>query len=56
MRRIPSIRYPGHGINLGFQDAQVAGHSFCATSPAHIDCGDLALLQALTSGRARKKW
>ncbi len=42
----------GHGINLGFQDARVLGTMLC-DKPAHIDCGDLALLRGYE--RARKE-
>ncbi|MCM2289505.1 MAG: FAD-dependent monooxygenase, partial [Sulfuritalea sp.] len=42
----------GHGINLGFQDARVLGAMLC-DKPAHIDCGDLALLRGYE--RARKE-
>ena len=41
----------GHGINLGFQDAQALSSLLCE-KPAHIDCGDLSLLRAYE--RARK--
>jgi ubiquinone biosynthesis UbiH/UbiF/VisC/COQ6 family hydroxylase len=34
----------GHGINLGFQDAQALAH-LLAEKPDHIDCGDHALLR-----------
>jgi ubiquinone biosynthesis UbiH/UbiF/VisC/COQ6 family hydroxylase len=42
----------GHGINLGFQDAQTLANILCA-KPGHIDCGDLALLRRYA--RARKE-
>lgn len=42
----------GHGINLGFQDARVLAEVLCA-KPAHVDCGDLALLRRYE--RARKE-
>lgn len=42
----------GHGINLGFQDARVLAEVLCA-KPAHVDCGDLALLRRFE--RARKE-
>ena len=42
----------GHGINLGFQDAQVLAAVLCDT-PGHVDCGDLALLRSYE--RARKE-
>ena len=41
----------GHGINLGFQDAQALASLLC-DKPAHIDCGDLSLLRSYE--RARK--
>jgi 2-polyprenyl-6-methoxyphenol hydroxylase-like FAD-dependent oxidoreductase len=41
----------GHGINLGFQDAQVLASLLC-DKPAHVDCGDLSLLRSYE--RARK--
>jgi len=34
----------GHGINLGFQDAQVLATVLCDKA-GHVDCGDLALLR-----------
>lgn len=34
----------GHGINLGFQDAQTLAHVLL-TKPNHVACGDLALLR-----------
>jgi ubiquinone biosynthesis UbiH/UbiF/VisC/COQ6 family hydroxylase len=42
----------GHGINLGFQDAAVLAQTL-ANKPAHIDCGDFALLRRYE--RARKE-
>ena len=42
----------GHGINLGFRDAQVLAEVLC-DKPGHVDCGDLALLRAYE--RARKE-
>lgn len=42
----------GHGINLGFQDAQVLAAVLC-DKPGHVDCGDLALLRSYE--RARKE-
>lgn len=42
----------GHGINLGFQDAQVLAGVLC-DKPGHVDCGDLALLRSYE--RARKE-
>jgi ubiquinone biosynthesis UbiH/UbiF/VisC/COQ6 family hydroxylase len=42
----------GHGINLGFQDAQVLASVLC-DKPNHVDCGDLALLRSYE--RARKE-
>ena len=42
----------GHGINLGFRDAQVLAAVLCE-KPGHVDCGDLALLRAYE--RARKE-
>jgi len=42
----------GHGINLGFQDAQVLAAVLC-DKPGHVDCGDLALLRGYE--RARKE-
>lgn len=42
----------GHGVNLGFQDAQALAAVLCA-KPAHVDCGDLALLRGFE--RARKE-
>jgi len=42
----------GHGINLGFQDAQVLAAVLC-DKPGHVDCGELALLRAYE--RARKE-
>ena len=42
----------GHGINLGFQDAQVLAAVLC-DKPGHMDCGDLALLRGYE--RARKE-
>jgi len=42
----------GHGINLGFQDAQALADVLCA-KPAHVDCGDMSLLRAYE--RARKE-
>ncbi|MDK9705072.1 MAG: UbiH/UbiF family hydroxylase [Sulfuritalea sp.] len=42
----------GHGINLGFQDAQVLSALLC-DKPAHVDCGDLGLLRGYE--RARKE-
>ncbi len=42
----------GHGINLGFQDARVLAEVLAAR-PAHIDCGDFALLRGYE--RARKE-
>jgi ubiquinone biosynthesis UbiH/UbiF/VisC/COQ6 family hydroxylase len=42
----------GHGINLGFQDAQVLATVLC-DKPGHVDCGDLALLRGYE--RARKE-
>jgi ubiquinone biosynthesis UbiH/UbiF/VisC/COQ6 family hydroxylase len=42
----------GHGINLGFQDAQVLAAVLC-DKPGHVDCGDLALLRSYE--RTRKE-
>lgn len=42
----------GHGINLGFQDAQALAHLLCS-KPDHVDCGALAFLRAYE--RARKE-
>lgn len=42
----------GHGINLGFQDAQVLAAALC-DKPGHVDCGDLGLLRRYE--RARKE-
>ena len=42
----------GHGINLGFQDAQTLSAVLC-DKPGHVDCGDLALLRSYE--RARKE-
>jgi ubiquinone biosynthesis UbiH/UbiF/VisC/COQ6 family hydroxylase len=42
----------GHGINLGFQDAQVLATILC-DKPGPVDCGDLALLRRYE--RARKE-
>ena len=42
----------GHGINLGFGDAQALAGVLC-NKPGHIDCGDLALLRGYE--RARKE-
>ncbi|MCK9380723.1 MAG: UbiH/UbiF family hydroxylase [Sulfuritalea sp.] len=42
----------GHGINLGFQDAQVLAGVLC-DKPGHVDCGDLGLLRSYE--RARKE-
>jgi ubiquinone biosynthesis UbiH/UbiF/VisC/COQ6 family hydroxylase len=42
----------GHGINLGFQDAQVLANVLC-DKPGPVDCGDLALLRRYE--RARKE-
>ncbi len=42
----------GHGINLGFQDAQVLAAVLCG-KPGHVDCGDLGLLRRYE--RARKE-
>ncbi|MCX7166424.1 MAG: UbiH/UbiF family hydroxylase [Rhodocyclales bacterium] len=42
----------GHGINLGFQDAQALSGVLC-DKPGHVDCGDLALLRSYE--RARKE-
>ena len=42
----------GHGINLGFRDAQVLAAVLC-DKPGHVDCGDLALLRCYE--RARKE-
>jgi len=42
----------GHGINLGFQDAQVLAAVLC-DKPGHVDCGNLALLRGYE--RARKE-
>lgn len=42
----------GHGINLGFQDAQFLSGVLC-DKPGHVDCGDLALLRSYE--RARKE-
>ncbi len=42
----------GHGINLGFQDAQALAAVLC-DKPGHVDCGDLALLRSYE--RARKE-
>jgi 2-polyprenylphenol 6-hydroxylase len=40
----------GHGINLGYQDAAVLG-DLLRQRPAHIDCGDLALLRRYERAR-----
>lgn len=40
----------GHGINLGFQDAQALADVLTAR-PAHVDCGDLALLRRYERSR-----
>ncbi|MFZ2628795.1 MAG: UbiH/UbiF family hydroxylase [Rugosibacter sp.] len=40
----------GHGVNLGFQDAQALAAVLCA-KPAHVDCGDLALLRRFERSR-----
>lgn len=40
----------GHGINLGFQDAQVLA-DLIAAKPAHIDCGDHGLLRRYERSR-----
>lgn len=40
----------GHGINLGFQDASALGDLLRAR-PAHVDCGDLALLRRYERAR-----
>jgi ubiquinone biosynthesis UbiH/UbiF/VisC/COQ6 family hydroxylase len=42
----------GHGINLGFQDAQALAAELCR-KPGHVDCGDLGLLRSYE--RARKE-
>ncbi|MCF8179465.1 MAG: UbiH/UbiF family hydroxylase [Sulfuritalea sp.] len=42
----------GHGINLGFRDAQVLSSILC-DKPAYVDCGDLGLLRGYE--RARKE-
>jgi len=42
----------GHGINLGFQDAQVLAGVLC-DKPGQVDCGDFALLRRYE--RARKE-
>jgi ubiquinone biosynthesis UbiH/UbiF/VisC/COQ6 family hydroxylase len=42
----------GHGINLGFQDAQALAAVLCG-KPGHVDCGDLGLLRGYE--RARKE-
>jgi len=42
----------GHGINLGFQDAQALAAVLC-DKPGHVDCGDFGLLRAYE--RARKE-
>jgi 2-polyprenyl-6-methoxyphenol hydroxylase-like FAD-dependent oxidoreductase len=42
----------GHGINLGFQDAQVLANVLC-DKPGQVDCGDFALLRRYE--RARKE-
>ena len=42
----------GHGINLGYQDAQELAALLCA-KPGHIDCGDYVLLRRYE--RARKE-
>lgn len=42
----------GHGVNLGFQDAQVLAAVLCG-KPGHVDCGDLGLLRGYE--RARKE-
>ncbi len=42
----------GHGINLGFQDAQVLAKVLC-DKPGQVDCGDYALLRRYE--RARKE-
>jgi ubiquinone biosynthesis UbiH/UbiF/VisC/COQ6 family hydroxylase len=42
----------GHGINLGFQDAQVLARTL-TERPEHIDCGDLGWLRRYE--RARKE-
>lgn len=43
----------GHGINLGFQDAQVLGE-LLASCPAHIDCGDQGWLRRYERSRAEQ--
>lgn len=40
----------GHGINLGFQDAQALSAVLC-DKPGHVDCGDLALLRRYERAR-----
>jgi ubiquinone biosynthesis UbiH/UbiF/VisC/COQ6 family hydroxylase len=40
----------GHGINLGFQDAQVLAAVLC-DKPGHVDCGDLGLLRCYERAR-----
>lgn len=40
----------GHGINLGFQDAQVLATVLC-DKPGHVDCGDLTLLRGYERAR-----
>lgn len=40
----------GHGINLGFQDAEALA-SILSAKPAHVDCGDLLLLRAYERAR-----
>ncbi|HQR04085.1 MAG: UbiH/UbiF family hydroxylase [Proteobacteria bacterium] len=40
----------GHGINLGFQDAQVLS-VLLAARPGHVDCGDLAFLRGYERSR-----
>lgn len=43
----------GHGINLGFKDAQALA-AVLATKPDHVDCGDLPLLRAYERMRSEE--
>jgi 2-octaprenylphenol hydroxylase len=43
----------GHGINLGFKDAQALAN-LLRDRPAHVDCGDLRLLRAYERARAEE--
>jgi len=40
----------GHGINLGFKDAQALA-AVLADKPGHVDCGDVRLLRGYERGR-----